>query len=134
MTADSDSHIAWQRVQLKRNRTALNKLAFGRFRTGQFAAADGQTEKAVAELKRKISEAERCIANHKRRIRRPLDTNLRSLSSVNRGSWVANAVGSAPSTTRMRGSRATTRPCADRSPSLRWADHTPIAFLATTSR
>jgi hypothetical protein len=97
MTADGDSHIAWQRVQLKRNRAAFRKLEFARFRTGQFAAADRQTEKAMAELKQKIAEAERCIADYEKRIRRPLATDLRSLASVSWGSWDANGVGAAPS-------------------------------------
>ena len=96
MTADSNSHIAWQRVQLKRNRAALKKLEFARFRTGQFAAADRRTEKAMAELKRKIADAERCIADHERRTRRPLATDLRSLASVSWGSWDANGAGAPP--------------------------------------
>lgn len=99
MTADSNSHIAWQRVQLKRSRAALKKLEFARFRTGQFAAADRQTEKAMAELKRKISQAERCIAEYERQTRRPLATDQRSLASVSWGSWDANGAG-APSSRR----------------------------------
>jgi hypothetical protein len=96
MTADSNSHIAWQRVQLKRNRAALKELEFARFRTGHMAASADKTERAIAELKQKITESERCIADHERRTRRPLATDLRSLASVSWSSWDANFVRAAP--------------------------------------
>ncbi len=92
MTADSDSHIAWQRVQLKKNRAALKGLETARFRVGQMTGSSRQTEKAVAELKRKIAESERCIADYERRTRRPLATDLRSLTSMSWSNWTAAPV------------------------------------------
>jgi hypothetical protein len=53
---------------------------------GEIATAkrNGQTQKAIAELKRKIAQSERVIADHDKRTRRPLTTDLQSLSN---GSW-----------------------------------------------
>jgi hypothetical protein len=45
---------------------------------------NGQTQTAIAELKRKIAQSERSIADYDKRTRRPLATDLRSLSN---GSW-----------------------------------------------
>jgi hypothetical protein len=91
MVADSDSNIAWHRVQLKKNRLALKALETARFTMGEIASSkrDGQTQKAIAELKRKIAQSERCIADYDKRTRRPLATDLRSLSSAEWGSWDA---------------------------------------------
>ena len=86
MVADSDSNIAWHRVQLKRNRAELKALETARFTMGEIASSkrNGQTQKAIAELKRKIAQSERSIADYDKRTRRPLTTDLQSLSN---GSW-----------------------------------------------
>lgn len=86
MVADSDSNIAWHRVQLKKNRVELKALETARFTMGEIASSkrNGATQKAVAELKRKIAQSERTIADHDKRTRRPLSTDLQSLS---KGSW-----------------------------------------------
>src|SRR3569833_2076843 len=86
MVADSDSNIAWHRGQLKNNRAELKALETARFTMGEIASAkrNGQTQKAVAELKRKLAQSERAIADHDKRTRRPLATDRQSLS---KGSW-----------------------------------------------
>ncbi len=86
MVADSDSNIAWHRVQLKKNRAELKALETARFTMGEIASSkrDGQTQKAIAELKRKIAQSERLVGDHDKRTRRPLTTDLQSLSN---GSW-----------------------------------------------
>jgi len=93
MTADSNSHIAWQRVQLKKHRAALKALDVAQFNG---SGSNRQVRRTIAELQRKIAEAVRCIADYERRTRRPLGTDLGSLSSVSWSHWNANAV-SAPS-------------------------------------
>jgi hypothetical protein len=88
MIADSNSNIAWHRVQLKKNREALKAMEIARFRVGEMTGLAGQAQqKALATLKRKISESERCIAAHERRTKRPLATDLRSLAQVSWASW-----------------------------------------------
>jgi hypothetical protein len=87
MIAESNSNIAWHRVQLKKNRAALKELEVARFRTGATAASSGQTQKTIASLRQKIRESERCIAAYERRYKRPLATDLRSLASVSWSSW-----------------------------------------------
>ncbi|HVX77593.1 MAG TPA: hypothetical protein VHB49_15775 [Bradyrhizobium sp.] len=95
MVADSNSEIAWHRAQLKRHRETLKALEVSRFTVGEMAGAKsaGRTEKIIAELKRKIALSERCIAEHERRTRRPLTTDLQSLSSVSWASWNARTNG-----------------------------------------
>jgi hypothetical protein len=93
MIADSNSNIAWHRVQLKKNRDAVKALETVRFTVGEMAASTGQTQKTLATLKRKIAESERCIAVHERRTRRPVATDLQSLASVSWSSWNARGVG-----------------------------------------
>jgi len=93
MIAESNSDIAWHRVQLKKNRNAVKALETARFRTGNIAGSSGQTQKTIANLKRKITESERCIAAHERRTKRPLATDLQSLASVSWSSWNARGVG-----------------------------------------
>jgi len=93
MIAESNSDIAWHRVQLKKNRDAVKALETARFRTGNIASSSGQTQKTIANLKRKITESERCIAAHERRTKRPLATDLQSLASVGWSSWNARGVG-----------------------------------------
>ena len=93
MSGDSDSKIAWHRVQLKKNRDALKALETARFSMGEIARA-GRTQNSLAELKRKIAESERCIAAYERQIRRPVGTDFRSLTSVSWSSWNAHTNGS----------------------------------------
>jgi hypothetical protein len=93
MIAESNSDIAWHRVQLKKNRDAVKALETARFRTGNIAGSSGQTQKTIANLKRKITESERCIAAHERRTKRPLATDLQSLASVSWSSWNARGIG-----------------------------------------
>src|SRR5258708_32685123 len=68
MIADSNSTIAWHRVQVKKNREALKALEIAQFRVGRSAAQ----QREAASLKRQITESERCIAAHERRTKRPL--------------------------------------------------------------
>ena len=98
MIADSNSNIAWHRVQLRRNRDALKALESARFTIGEIASSKraGGTQKAIAELKRKISESERCIAAYERQTGRPVATDLQSLASVSWGSWNTRAKGRPP--------------------------------------
>jgi hypothetical protein len=89
MIADSNSNIAWHRVQLKNNRDAVKALETARFTIGEMAGS----QKTIAALKRKIAESERCIAAHERRTRRPVATDLQSLASVSWSSWNTRGVG-----------------------------------------
>ncbi|WP_027551668.1 hypothetical protein [Bradyrhizobium sp. Cp5.3] len=86
MVADSDSNIAWHRVQLRKNRAELKALETARFTMGEIATSkrSGQTQNEITELQRKIAQSERLIADHEKRTRRPLATDLQSLSN---GSW-----------------------------------------------
>ena len=93
MIADSNSNIAWHRVQLKKNRDALKALETGRFRIGDIAGSSGEMQKTIANLKRKIAESERCIAAHERRTKRPVATDLQSLASVSWSSWNTRDIG-----------------------------------------
>jgi hypothetical protein len=88
LTADSNSKIAWHRAQLKRNREALKALEPARFASGHGKV--GQTEKTIVELRRKIADSERCIADHDRRARRPLGTDFTCLTNVSWGAWSAH--------------------------------------------
>ena len=93
MIAESNSNIAWHRVQLKKNREAVKELEIARFRVGEMTGAAGHAQqKALAQLKRKIAESQRCIAAHERQTKRPLATDLRSLAQVSWGSWDAYSV------------------------------------------
>lgn len=91
MVADADSNIAWHRVQLRKNRTALRALETTRFTIGEIASSkrDGHTQKAIGELRRKIAQSERCIAEHDKLARRPLATDLNSLASASWDNWSA---------------------------------------------
>jgi hypothetical protein len=96
MTADSNSHIAWQRAQVRKNRAALKQLEATRFGGAPIPTFNRKTEKAISELKCKIMEAERCIADYERRTKRPLATDGRSLASVSWSHWDANVGGAPP--------------------------------------
>jgi hypothetical protein len=87
MIADSNSNIAWHRVQLKKNRDALKAMEIARFRIGEMAGSTGQTQQEITKLKRKIAESERCIAAHERQTKRPLATDLQSLTRVSWSNW-----------------------------------------------
>ena len=86
MSADSDSRIAWHRVQLKKNREALKALETSRFTSGEIAGRR-QPSQSIDDLKAKIAESERCIAVHERQSRRPMATDFRSLTGVNWSTW-----------------------------------------------
>jgi hypothetical protein len=88
MGADSDSRIAWHRVQLRKNREALKALETARFTKGEIAGRD-ETANTIADLKRKIAESQRCIAVHERQTKRPLGTDFQSLSGVDWSNWNA---------------------------------------------
>jgi hypothetical protein len=91
MIADSNSNIAWHRVQLKKNRDALKVLEIARFRIGEMTGPAGHAQqKALADLQRKIAESVQCIAAHERQTKRPLATDLRSLAQVSWASWDAH--------------------------------------------
>ncbi|WP_371259521.1 hypothetical protein [Bradyrhizobium sp. URHD0069] len=92
MIPESDSNIAWHRVQLKKNRDAVKALETARFAVGEIAGSTGQTKKTIANLERKIAESLRCIAAHERRTKRPLATDLQSLASVSWSSWNTRGV------------------------------------------
>ena len=91
MGADSDSRIAWHRVQLRKNREAVKALETARFTTGDMGrrAADA-TQGKIAELRRKIVESERCIGDYEKRTRRPLTTDFNTLASVSWSNWDAS--------------------------------------------
>ena len=93
MMADSNSNVAWHRVQLKKNRDAVKALENVRFTIGEIASSTGQTQKAIAQLTRKIAESERCIAAHERQRKRPMATDLKSLTKVSWSSWDTHGVG-----------------------------------------
>ena len=93
MIADSNSNIAWHRVQLKKNRDAVKALETARFGIGNIASSNDRTQKEIANLKRKIAESERCIAAHERRTKRPVATDRQSLASMSWSSWNARSVG-----------------------------------------
>jgi hypothetical protein len=92
MSGDSDSKIAWHRVQLRKNRDALKALETARFTIGDIAGG-GRMQYAIASLKRKIAESERCILIYERQTKRPMATDFRSLTSVSWSSWNAHTNG-----------------------------------------
>ena len=88
MMADSNSHVAWHRVQLKKNREALKAIEIARFRFGRMTGSSSKEhDETVASLKRKIAESERCIALVERQTRRPLATDFGSLTQVQWANW-----------------------------------------------
>ena len=88
MVADNNSGIAWHRVQIRKNREAVKGLEMLKFAMEE----TGSTEAKIAELKRKITDSERCIAEHERRTRRPLPTDLQTLASVSWSDWDASTL------------------------------------------
>jgi hypothetical protein len=93
MIADSNSTIAWHRVQLTKNRDAVRALEIARFSTGDIGSARGQTQRTIARLRQRIAESERCIAAYERQTRRPVATDLKSLARVSWSSWNGLGVG-----------------------------------------
>jgi len=89
--ADSNSRIAWHRAQLKKNRATLKTLEVARFSAGHDKS--GETQKAIAELERKITESEKCISAFERQSRRPLGTDFGSLTNVSWGDWNSHGGG-----------------------------------------
>ncbi|WP_291867248.1 hypothetical protein [Bradyrhizobium sp.] len=91
MVADSNSQIAWHRAQIRKHREVLKQIETSRHNFGEIAGSKtiGQTQKAVAELKRKIRDSERIIAAYERQTRRPLTTDLQTLASVPWSKWNA---------------------------------------------
>ena len=89
--ADSNSKIAWHRVQLRKNRDALKMLEVARFTRGEDKV--GVAQKAIVALTRKIAESEKCIAAHDQQTRRPLGTDFRSLTNVSWSNWNAHTSG-----------------------------------------
>jgi len=90
MSADSDSRIAWHRVQLRKNREALKALETARFTTGEIAGRRHHSQ-SIDDLKAKIAESERCIAVHERETMRPRATDFRSLAGVDWSNWTNRA-------------------------------------------
>jgi uncharacterized protein YqeY len=91
MAADSDSNIAWHRAQLRKHRETLKNLETARFTIGEIAGSKktGQTQDAIADLKRKIRQSEQIIAAYEKQTRRPLATDRQSLASVRWSNWDA---------------------------------------------
>jgi len=89
MAADSDSHIAWHRAQLKRHREALKHFETARFTVGEISGSRpaGQKQKSIADLERKIRESQQVIAAHEKQLVRPRATDYRSLASVSWSKW-----------------------------------------------
>ncbi|HEX3871423.1 MAG TPA: hypothetical protein VHV77_13350 [Pirellulales bacterium] len=88
MSADSNSNVAWHRVQLKKNRDALKAMEIARFRFGRMTGSSTKEhDETVAGLKRKIAESERCIALHEKQTRRPRSTDFGSLTQVRWSDW-----------------------------------------------
>ena len=94
MVADSDSKIAWHRVQLRNNRDAVKALEMARFKTGDMGP------KAAEATRGKIAESERCIAEYEKRTRRPLTTDFKTLASVSWSHWDASPAQSRKNATR----------------------------------
>jgi hypothetical protein len=72
----------------------LKHFETAKFAFGEIAGSKmlDQTQKAVAELKRKIRDSEQIIAAYERQTRRPRTTDYRTLASVPWSNW--NARGS----------------------------------------
>ena len=89
MVADSNSQIAWHRAQIRRHNEALKHFETARFTIGRIAGAkmSDQTQKIVAELKRKIRDSEQVVAAYERQTRRPLTTDFKTLANVPWSKW-----------------------------------------------
>jgi hypothetical protein len=89
MVADSNSQIAWHRAQIRKHNEALKHFETTRFTFGRIAGArtTEQTQKIVAELKRKIRDSEQIVAAYERQTRRPLTTDFQTLANAPWGKW-----------------------------------------------
>jgi len=89
MVADSNSQIAWHRAQIKKHNEALKRFETSRFTYGRIAGAKAtdETQKIVAELKRKISESQHIVSAYERQVRRPLTTDFKTLASAPWSKW-----------------------------------------------
>jgi hypothetical protein len=95
MVADSDSRIAWHRAQVRRHRDALRHIETSKLIVGENAdpRVIAQAQKTVAELRDKIRQYEQVIAHHDRQTRRPLATDLRTLSNIHWSDWNSQSAG-----------------------------------------
>ncbi len=89
MVADSNSQIAWHRAQIRKHRDALKQIETARLTFGEIAGSKtiDQTQKKVAELKRKIRDSEQAVAAYERQTRRPLTTDFQTLASAPWSKW-----------------------------------------------
>jgi hypothetical protein len=89
MVADSNSQIAWHRAQIRKHNEALKHFETARFTIGRIAGPkmSGQTQKVVAELRRKIRDSEQIVAAHERQTRRPLTTDFQTLANASWSKW-----------------------------------------------
>ena len=89
MAADSNSKIAWHRAQLGKHREALKHFETATFTFGGIAGSKtiDQTQKTIAELKRKIRDSEQIVAAYERQSRRPLSTDFQTLASAPWSKW-----------------------------------------------
>jgi hypothetical protein len=89
MVADSNSRIAWHRARIRRHREALKDFETARFTIGAIAGskATDQTQKTVADLRRKIRESEQIVAAYERQARRPLTTDFQTLANAPWSKW-----------------------------------------------
>ena len=89
MAADSNSKIAWHRAQIGKHREALKHFETAKFTFGEIAGSKtiDQTQKMVAELKRKIRDSQQIIAAYERQTRRPLTTDYQTLASASWSNW-----------------------------------------------
>jgi hypothetical protein len=94
MIADSNSSIAWHRAQLKKHRETLKDIESGKFTIGEIAGSkkSGQTQKIIADLKRKIRQSEQIIAAHEKQTMRPRATDHQSLASIRWSGWNARGL------------------------------------------
>ena len=84
MAADSDSNIAWHRAQIRKHRETLKNFETAKFTIGEIAGSkkNDQTQKAIADLKRKIRQSEQVVTAHERHTaKRPRATDYKSLAS-----------------------------------------------------
>lgn len=87
--ADSDSTVAWHRIQLKKLREDLRNIETRRFRVGEAAdtRARNEAQRVIADLRRRITASEHIVGAYDRRTRRPLATDGQSLAAVRWGNW-----------------------------------------------
>jgi hypothetical protein len=85
----SNSQIAWHRAQVRKHREALKQIETARMNFGEIAGSKtiDQTQKTIAELKRKLGASERIVAAYERQTRRPLTTDYQTLASASWSKW-----------------------------------------------